>query len=152
LVAILKSSLAKPPTDTTAEDVFAAIVLHPASSKPLRMALSAQLEMADVKAIIELASAWFDAPEETSRPPLRDLVGFLTCLIDAHFVALLQDDLCHSLIQSLNASLASTIQVTQDWVALKGPIDNVERELKRSLATDGAPLEIGEYTVEVLDI
>jgi hypothetical protein len=155
LITILKASCAED-ADPPLSQVLTRIVQYHTSSKPLRTAMSSQLDLQKVQLILNTIAEWLEKSDEEADdndvPPLRALVDFLTCLIDAHFIAMLQDESCHKLILRINATLSLAVQETQDWVNLKGPVENLERELKRSLKTDGPPPETGEYTVEVLDI
>ena len=71
--------------------------------------------------------------------------------MDAHFIALLQDEFCHQIIKDVNEIVAQAISVTQGMVSLKAPIDNLELERKRSLQPQTAA-DVADYSIEMFDI
>lgn len=114
-------------------DVLARVVNCSTSAAPLRAALRETLRADDLPPILAILSGWLafwsglNAPADasgrrTSPPPLDPTLAFAQALLDAHLVALLQDERSREAARELGEAVAALVRLADELDSLRAPL------------------------------
>lgn len=128
LVSVFKTTKHR---EKEAAYLLASIVERPSNHAELSKAM-ASLTVEELQTMFSIILSWNDAGPIGFRPSLGPLVHFVSALLDAHFITILQDAALSDLVVRLHKELQGLTQLSAALAGLKGSLTMVRREQDRA--------------------